>query len=160
MAWSAERLPAGRPRARISTGLTLACAVLAMAPDLDLLVPGMHRTATHSITAALLVTIIAAAVTGWVTRKIDWRVATICGLAYASHLVFDWVGADPNVPSGIQLWWPFSHRWFIAAWTIFPGTERRDVFSAASLIANVTALAVEVGIFGPVVFGLWRLRRK
>ena len=41
---------------------------LAAAPDLDLLVHGAHRTATHSVTAMLLVTIVAAAVTGQVTR--------------------------------------------------------------------------------------------
>jgi len=41
---------------------------LAAAPDLDLLVHGAHRTATHSVTAMLLVTIVAAVVTGQVTR--------------------------------------------------------------------------------------------
>jgi hypothetical protein len=41
---------------------------LAAAPDLDLLVHGAHRTATHSVTAMLLVTIVAGVVTGQVTR--------------------------------------------------------------------------------------------
>ena len=176
-AWFAERIPtstitgpitpaSGRPPERISTALTLICAVLAAAPDLDLLWPGMHRTVTHSVGAVVLVTIISAVVTGWVTRRSNWlnwniwRIAGICGLAYASHLLLDWLGTDPNPPFGIQALWPFSHQWFIAGWTIFPMTERRSFFSWAAFATNVNAVAVEVGILGPVVLVLSRLRRR
>ncbi len=162
VAWSAERIPsgpaAGRAPEHVSAALTLACAALAAAPDLDLLLPGWHRTVTHSVGAVIIVTIISACVTGWVTGKINWRIAGICGVAYASHLLLDWLGADPSPPLGIQALWPFSHRWFIARWTIFPITERRNFFSWASFATNVKAAAVEVIVLGPVVLGLWRMR--
>ena len=149
---------------RISTPLTLVCAVLAAAPDLDLLVPGWHRTVTHSVGAVVIVTIVAAGVTGWVTRRNTWsvwrvwRIAGICGLAYASHILLDWLGTDPNPPFGIQAFWPFSHQWFIAGWTIFPVTERRSFFSWAAFATNAKAVAVELIILGPVVLGLGALR--
>lgn len=170
-AWSAERLlrrqgPAGRrpprtptSRTGISTSLTLWCAALAVLPDADLLYPPIHRTVTHSIGAVILVMIIAAGVTGWVTPRIDWRTALICGLAYASHIFLDWLGVDPSPPFGIQALWPFSHRWFIAPWQIFPGTERREFLSAAAILTNLKAMAVETLILGPVVGLLWWGRR-
>src|SRR4051794_39897525 len=46
------------------------CAVLAAAPDLDLLFPGTHRTVTHSVggvIAVAVVTIVSILVTGKVT---------------------------------------------------------------------------------------------
>src|SRR5512144_2456969 len=51
-----------------SARLALVAAVLATTPDLDLLLSHFHRSATHSVTAVLLVLIITAAVTGRVIR--------------------------------------------------------------------------------------------
>jgi membrane-bound metal-dependent hydrolase YbcI (DUF457 family) len=169
IAWGAERRTAAAIGASAGTSaprlqradwtLTLVCAGLAAVPDADLLVSGLHRTVTHSVLAAGLVTILAAGVTGWVTGRIRWGVAAVCGAAYASHLLLDWLGADPNLPSGIQLLWP-DRRWFIAPLTIFPGTERRHLFTLASIATNVKAAAVECAVLGPiaVVLGRERLR--
>jgi membrane-bound metal-dependent hydrolase YbcI (DUF457 family) len=165
-AWSAERIPAGESAGPISTRLTLVCAVLGAAPDLDLLVPGLHRTVTHSVGATIVTSIIAAGVTGWVTRNSGWksgavfRIAAICGAAYASHILLDWLATDSNPPSGIQALWPFSHQWFIASWTIFPMTERTNAFSWHALAINARALGTEVIILGPVVLGLGVLRAR
>src|SRR5689334_571990 len=70
IAWTASLAEAaGNPAGRtVSERWLPVCVALAAAPDLDLLVHGAHRTATHSVTAMLLVTIVAAAVTGQVTR--------------------------------------------------------------------------------------------
>jgi len=154
VAWAADRVPPTDLPTRTSTALTLVCAVLAVSPDLDLVYQPFHRTATHSVTAVVLVTIIAAAVTGRVKGRTDWRAALLCGLAYASHLLLDWLGADPTPPHGLQLLWPFSHSWFIAPWTIFPGTERRTIFSAAALLANLRAVVTEMVLLGPLVIWL------
>jgi inner membrane protein len=165
VAWAGERRGRFRtdrerpPAAEHARRLTITCAILAAAPDLDLLVPGAHRTMTHSVAAALLVTIVAAGVTRWVTGKIDWRTTLLCGAAYGSHLLLDWLGADPYAPSGIQLLWPI-RRWFISPWTIFPGTERRKIFTLAAIAANMKSLAVECVVLGPVVLALWWKRRK
>lgn len=137
--------------------LAAVCAALAAIPDADLLLPGAHRTFTHSFVAVAVVLIIAAAVTGKVTGKIDWRIVLLCGAAYGSHVLMDWLGADPNPPSGIQLLWP-SAGWFIAPWTIFPGTERRHILSVASFLTNLKAVGVECAVMAPVAAGAWLTR--
>src|SRR5262245_49534481 len=112
-AWAVDLAPGARawrtatPAAslfrRAGGFLTIVCGVLGALPDIDLLF-GVHRTGTHSILATLLVTIVAAAVTAWVTglrqsagrpvgqsaaRARVIRVALMCGAAYGSHLVLD-----------------------------------------------------------------------
>jgi membrane-bound metal-dependent hydrolase YbcI (DUF457 family) len=140
--------------------LPIVCMALGAAADADLLYASIHRTMTHSVTAAALVVIVAAAVTGWVTGKVEWRIALACGAAYGSHLLLDWLGEDPNPPAGIQLLWPFSDRWFIAPWTIFLRTERDTILSARSIGTNLKAIGLEVLILGPIVavVGWWRSR--
>jgi inner membrane protein len=137
--------------------LVVTCAVLAALPDLDLLGPGFHRTWTHSVTAVIIVTIIAAAVTGQVTR---WRTALVCGAAYASHLLLDWLGADQFPPYGIELFWPFSDRWYISGWDIFRQTARLHFFAPEIVRQNVLAVAQEVAILAPVLLVLWLVRVK
>ena len=147
----------GRPRARV-WALALSCAVLAALPDADLLIPGTHRTFTHSVLAAVLVTIIAVGVTGKVTGKVDWRAGLLCGGAYASHLLMDVFGADPNPPSGIQLFWP-ARIWIISPWTFFPGTERRHLLTCESFKVNLKALVVEAAVMTPIAAAAWFMRR-
>ena len=151
---------AGKPATPL-TWLTLVCAALAVVPDLDLLVPfPFHRTATHSVLAAALVTIVAAAVTGWVTGRVSWRLAAICGGAYATHILLDWAGADDNPPFGIQPFWPLSDGWFIAPLVLFPGTERQDLLSLRTLVINLKAVAAELAIFGTLAAALYVRRRR
>jgi inner membrane protein len=129
-------------------------------PDIDLLYLPLHRMATHSVTATLVITIVAAAVTGWVTGRVSWPIAITCGAAYATHLLLDWVGADASAPYGIQPFWPFSSEWFISPWSLFPGTERRDPFSLRAVLINSKALVAEIVILGPVVVMLWFRRKR
>jgi membrane-bound metal-dependent hydrolase YbcI (DUF457 family) len=153
--------PAPRTASILFSRLAIACALLAAVPDLDLVYPPLHRTLTHSIGAVLTI-IIAVAVTTWVTGRVAWRVALICGAAYASHILLDWLGRDPSPPSGIQAFWPFTHNWYIAPWTIFPGTERRHLFTAATIAKNAKTVAAELLVLGPiaVAVGWWRIRRS
>jgi len=130
---------------------------LAAAPDLDLLVPGTHRMATHSVLAMLLVFMIAAAVTGQVTR---WRTATLCAAAYGSHLLLDWLGADNVPPRGIQLLWPFSGRWFISDLDLFRQTARQHFLSGPIMRQNLIAVAQELAIMAPLLAALWLVRVK
>jgi len=133
------------------------CATLAAAPDLDLLVHGAHRMATHSVTAALAVTIVAAAVTGKVTR---WRTALLCGVSYASHLLLDWLSADNFPPRGIQLFWPFSDRWFISDIEVFRQTARQQFLTAPIIRQNLIAVAQELLILLPVLAAIWWVRMR
>ena len=151
--WAAD-LVERRPS---SNRLILACAVLATAPDLDLLWPGAHRAATHSVTAVIIVMIIAAAVTGQVTR---WRTTLICAAAYASHLLLDWLGADTVPPRGIQLFWPFSDAWYISDWDVFPQTARQRFLTPPIIRQNVLAVCQELAILVPLLAVIWLIRVK
>jgi membrane-bound metal-dependent hydrolase YbcI (DUF457 family) len=141
--------------------------MLAIAPDGDLFLE-THRSLTHSVTAALVTTIIAAAVTGWVTRSRARRqgrlpvarIALMCGAAYGTHLLLDWLATDRTPPFGLQLLWPISREWFISGANLFPQTERQRLLSIPSLRTNLIAFAWETILLGPVVALLWLVRVK
>jgi membrane-bound metal-dependent hydrolase YbcI (DUF457 family) len=137
-------------------------AVLAALPDADLFIAQMHRGVSHSVGATALLMIIVAGVTRWVTGRVQWRWVVLAGAAHASHILMDWMGADPYPPPGIEALWPFSHRFYISGWDIFPPTERR-VHLAGSFWINVRAFVVEVGVMAPIavfVFLVTRTRRS
>jgi membrane-bound metal-dependent hydrolase YbcI (DUF457 family) len=162
-------------RRALTRPATLVCVALATLPDADLL-PGFHRHATHRIAATIAVTIVAMLVTGWVTqrrrqalgfglqekpwlRRIDWRIVFLCAAAHASHIVLDWLGADRSEPSGLQIFWPWSDRFFMSGWDVFPQIERRQIFSLNSMLINLNAFAWELVLMGPLVALAWWLRR-
>ena len=169
VAWGADLVPGTRawriapPSAgwfeRAGNGLTLSCAVLAAAPDLDLFLGRFHRTMTHSLIGVAVVALVAALVAARARLPIT-RVVIMCAGAWASHLLVDWLSADQSAPRGIQLLWPFDSRWFISGWDLFVGSERRDLFSAASMKRNVEAIAQEVAVLMPIVIVLWLVRVK
>lgn len=163
VAWAAEPPHEAQQllRRALVRPLTLVCIALAVLPDIDLLYPPTHRMATHSIGATIVVTIIAAGVTGWVTGRINWRVAVVCAAAYTSHLVTDWLGADRNyAPYGIQMFWPFDKTWYISGWDVFPPVERRNPFSLATIRTDIAAAIWEIVILGPVVLVVWFARAR
>ena len=167
-AWTADLVPGDRawrivPASaswyeRAGNGLTLACALLAAAPDVDFLF-GAHRTVTHSAGAAAVVALVAAAMASRAGRPIV-RVAAMCAAAYATHLLLDWLGADTFPPRGIQWLWPLSHTWYISDTDVFRQTAREEFFTAPSLIKNLKAIAQEIAILGPTVVAVWLVRVK
>jgi membrane-bound metal-dependent hydrolase YbcI (DUF457 family) len=169
VAWGADLLPGNRAwrtapgpaswYVRAGNGLTLTCAALAAAPDLDLMIRAFHRSITHSFVSIAVVAAVAA-VSAARARLPVARIAFMCAAAWASHMLLDWLAADPSSPRGIQALWPFSDTRFISGWDVFPGTERRDIFSASSLRLNLTALVMELAFMTPVVAGLWLVRVK
>ena len=124
-------------------------AVFAALPDADLLYSPIHRGMTHSIGATALLMIITAAVTGWVTGRVQWRWVLLIGAAHASHILMDWLGTDRYPPEGLEALWPFSRKFYISGWDIFPPTERR-LYLPGALLINVRALLAEVAIVGPI----------
>ena len=167
-AWTADLVPGHRtwrtaPNSasfyrRAGNGLTLVCAALGPAPDLDLLFM-RHRTATHSIGAVIFVGLFAAALAANARRPIA-RVALMCAAAYATHLLLDWLGADTFKPYGLQAFWPFSASWYISGFTIFRQTARLQFLTPPIIQQNVIAVAQEIVILGPTVVALWRVRVK
>lgn len=129
-------------------------AVIAIAPDLDLLV-GAHREASHSLGAAAL----AGAVAFLVCRNNRWRWAGAVALAWASHVLLDWLSNDTRPPIGVMALWPVTHDYFKAAIEIFPPVSRR-YWESRFWLYNLRALVTEILIIGPVTgVVLWRTRR-
>jgi membrane-bound metal-dependent hydrolase YbcI (DUF457 family) len=168
VAWAADLVPGDRawraaPESapwyrRAGDGLTLACAALATAPDLDLMFAG-HRTVTHSISAVVFVGLFCGALAANARRPIA-RIALMCAAAYGSHLVLDWLGTDTNPPRGIEALWPISRAWFISGTDVFRQTEFREPWTSAGLLKNFRAIVQEVAILGPTIVALWLVRVK
>ncbi len=144
---------------RAGGGLTLACAVLAAAPDLDLVSPPLHRAYTHTLGATLLV-LAAAALFAWRTRRPVARIALTCAVAYGSHLLLDWVATDHFFPYGVRALWPFDGGWYISGWDVFTQTERRHLLSRRTLGINVPAVLREIVLLAPVAAVAWLVRVK
>ena len=153
VAYATHRRGAATPR------FVLACAFLAAAPDLDLLVPGTHRRFSHSLFAAGLVMLAAWAITRVRSGRAEWRVVTACTLATASHLLIDYYSADPGTPSGLQLFWPWQ-GWLKSNWALFLATERFAPFTAFAMAINAQALARELLVLGPLCLVAWLRRRR
>jgi membrane-bound metal-dependent hydrolase YbcI (DUF457 family) len=168
VAWAVDLLPGDRTwrtasdrdpwYQRAGGGLTLLCAGLAAAPDLDLAF-AEHRTMTHSLSAVVIVGLVAVAVAARGRRSVV-RVALMCMAAYGSHLLLDWLGTDNYPPRGIQLLWPFSRDWYISDLDVFRQTARLRIFTRGPILTNVRALVQELAILGPVVVALWLVRVK
>jgi membrane-bound metal-dependent hydrolase YbcI (DUF457 family) len=140
--------------------IALVCALLAAAPDLDLLYPGGHRMMTHSLFAVGLVLLAAAASSRGLSGRVDWRLTLACTLAYGSHLLTDYLGMDYGSRAGLQLLWPWSGQWFISDWFLFRGTERHNPFSSFAILMNLRALAQEALVIGPLFLLAWFRRRR
>jgi membrane-bound metal-dependent hydrolase YbcI (DUF457 family) len=169
VAWSAPSRGRSASRAAVWR-FSLLCIALAAVPDMDLLFPRFHRTVSHSVTMTVFVTIVAIVVTRQVNvrsgdvRSANWRHALttglLCGAAWGSHLLLDWLGDDLSTPQGIQALWPFSDRWFISGLDLFPRVERRQPFSIRTITGNLVAVGWEIVVLGPVVAALWARRHK
>jgi membrane-bound metal-dependent hydrolase YbcI (DUF457 family) len=172
-AWIADFVPGDRawrtaaPSAswyeRAGHGLTLACALLAVAPDIDLVwlpwYPRQHRTVTHSIGAVMVVGLFAAAI-GVNKHRPAARLAVMCAAAYATHLLLDWLGVDNYPPRGVQALWPFSDAWFISDLNLFRQTARRQLLTLPVIRSNLLAIAQEIAILLPILAALWLVRVK
>ena len=123
--------------------------LLGMVPDLDLLW-GLHRGPTHSIGAALIVGLAAAALTNNV------RLAAAAACAYATHALLDWLGADSSMPVGIMALWPASWEYYQASTPIFDSVWRRNE-TVDFWSHNVKALARELIVLVPLAWIGFRL---
>ena len=132
---------------RAGRSLAIACALLAASPDIDVLF-GSHRGPTHSLAAVVLVS--AAAAMFATARKLPAaRVAAACGLAYASHLVLDWLGKDSATPYGIMALWPFSSQYFSSGADLFLEISRRYWNRDEFILGNLRSLILELALLLP-----------
>ena len=168
VAWAAEAfaplrprgLDAGRPSAAaaIVTPLVLACAALALAPDLDILLAS-HRTYTHSIAAAALPALAGGAIAR-ALRLPGLAMGLTCGLAVASHIALDWLGHDTSTPRGLMALWPVSSAYFYSGIDLFADISRRYWKPEEFFLKNAVSVAREITILGPVAGLAWWARRR
>ena len=168
IAWAAESLRPLRPRSQEDgsrvgsapaiTPLVLACAALALAPDLDILMAS-HRTYTHSVAAAA----VAAFAGGTVARARGAPgVATglTCGLVVGSHILLDWLGRDSSTPRGLMALWPVSTAYFYSGIDLFADISRRYWKPEEFVLKNAASVARELLILAPAAALAWWARRR
>ena len=136
-----------------ASALPIACAAVALAPDLDLLV-GTHSTYTHSVGAVAL-----AYVAARVVARQPPVAALALALAWATHLLLDWLGSDTSAPIGIMALWPFTTEHYQSSWSVFDAISRRYWMGQTFLLQNAKAVARELLILGPIVWLAARFAR-
>jgi inner membrane protein len=129
-----------------------------IAPDLDL-IPGIfigaankyHHGATHSLGAALLFGLFMAVIFKW-KKNTSFHIAFLIFFSlYFVHVLIDAAAVDLRPPSGVELLWPFSSKYFIAPIRIFPPVHKKSIMDLVSFDNFVTG-AIELGIFLPILF--------
>ena len=130
-------------------------AAMAIAPDLDLLV-GAHREISHSLGAAVA----AGAVTFLVARRERLWWAGAVAVAWASHVLLDWLSNDTRPPIGVMALWPFTHEYYKAAIEVFPPVSRK-YWESRFWRYNAHALVVELLVLLPIAAAaVWWGRRR
>jgi hypothetical protein len=136
----------------VAPSALLLCAMAGAAPDVDFLW-GRHNQETHSLGAALIAGLV---VFAW---KRQPRLAIAVTIAWASHVLFDWLGSDTTPPLGVMALWPLSNDYFFANAFFFEAISRRywlDNFWTH----NLWAVALEIAILAPPLAALTLLRRR
>lgn len=142
---SPPRAPARRYPAAVLLASTtvVVAAVAACLPDVDFLW-GRHNMETHSVGAAL-----AAAIAAWVWRR-DPRLAAAVGLAWLTHVAFDWLGSDDTPPLGVMALWPLSSAFYFADAYVFAAISRR-YWLPGFAAHNAWAVVRELVLLTPVL---------
>jgi len=123
-------------------------------PDLDFLW-GRHNMETHSLGAALIAGLAALAL----TRGRGVRLSVAVTLAWASHVLFDWLGSDTTPPLGVVALWPLSNEYYFSNAFLFEAISRR-YWLEDFWRRNILAVLSEVVMLGPVlVLVIWLKRR-
>ena len=133
---------------------------LGVLPDVDLLFQA-HSGPTHGVGAGALVGLVAFVVwPGQPAARL--RAALACALAYSSHILLDWLGSDSSAPIGIMALWPLSREYYESSLHVFMAISRRYWQGAAFWRQNLTAIARELLILGPIlaVVAMTRSRRS
>jgi len=159
---------------RISWQWFFFLAVSGVAADLDFL-PGLlvgdinrwHHLASHSFAAALVWGVLSAVLVRYLQPQWPYLAAgATAALAYASHLLLDWLTTDTRAPFGIPLFWPINDRAWLSPYTPIPGVSHGVdgdsfwvVVKAVFSLSNFFGALIEVIVVAPVVLVLWTGRR-
>ena len=132
--------------------MPVACGVAAALPDIDFLLPLVHRGPTHSIAAAIAAGVGVFSVVSLLSGKVTGRrTAAVVGLAVLSHALLDWLGQDSSTPRGVMALWPISSAYYISDLNLFNAVDRR-YWLDGFWWRNTVAVAREVLILAPLVW--------
>jgi membrane-bound metal-dependent hydrolase YbcI (DUF457 family) len=151
--------PPSAPRGPIASVLrnpAVVAALAAVLPDLDFLW-GRHNMETHSLGAAVAAGLAVLAV----SRGRRRRLALIVTAAWASHVLFDWLGSDDTPPLGVMALWPLSSAFYFANAFVFEAISRR-YWLAGFWAHNLWAVLSEVLLLAPIAAAAaaWRSRSR
>jgi membrane-bound metal-dependent hydrolase YbcI (DUF457 family) len=133
-------------------------AAVGLAADLDFLV-GQHRSYTHSVGAVLAVLVLSLLVTRRRPARDSVRLSLAIAASYASHVLFDWLGADSPAPRGILALWPFAEAHYVSHLDVFPVVSRK-IWTLRAWKLNLIAASTELIILGTLAGLCWRFRGR
>lgn len=139
---------AGRARRALASPVVTAAAIAAVLPDLDFFW-GRHNMETHSLGAAIAAGLVVLAA----SRGRAWRLATVVTAAWASHVLFDWLGSDDTPPLGVMALWPMTSAFYFAHAFVFEAISRR-YWLAGFWAHNLGAVLSEVVMLAPIAAAL------
>ena len=169
VAWAADLVPADRAwrtapamaswYLRAGGGLTLLCAGLGAAPDLDLAfrcAPDRH--AQHRRGARRRPAVPRRSPPDPGGRSL--RIALMCAGAYGSHLL--WTGSAWTAirRAASSCCGRSISEWYISELDIFRQTARLRIFTRGPMLTNVRAILQEIAILVPILAALWLVRVK
>jgi hypothetical protein len=141
----------------------LVVAGAALAPDVDLLfrfVDGRnhHNNETHSIGAAILAGLAAAAALPRLRFSRPGALAWAVGFGWATHIGLDYLNRDTNPPIGLMALWPLSSAYYKFPWPIFLDIGR--TLEWQTLVHNLVAAAWEGALLVPLLWAALRYRSR
>lgn len=108
---------------------------------------------THSLGAALGAGLAVLAL----TRGRDVRLALAVTVAWASHVLFDWLGSDTTPPLGVMALWPLSRDYYFANAFIFEAISRR-YWLEGFWRHNILAVVSEAVMLAPLLWLAGRMK--
>jgi membrane-bound metal-dependent hydrolase YbcI (DUF457 family) len=141
-------------RRRDKLFVIVALIVTANVADLDLL-PGLvtgdasryHHGFTHSLGAAVITAVMAAAVAIWFRLQDAVRFGVLIAAAFASHVVLDMLAIGKSPYNAVPLFWPITNRLYTLPPSIFPDIQydpdAANFFGSLVSRANLYALLFE-----------------
>ncbi|MBU4212756.1 MAG: metal-dependent hydrolase [Kiritimatiellae bacterium] len=142
--------------------LLLFCVLLANVPDLDYFfgifrdnLNYYHQTVTHTLVWVGVMALAIWAYGRLRKRRASWLSFGLLLALLGSHLLADWLTVDRSPPIGVMLAWPFSDRFYHAAFAFFPPPAKQTWADLWSL-QNLRLVLVETAITLPAVIAvLW-----
>ena len=137
-------------------------AALGATPDIDFLLPLPHRGPTHSLGSTVLVFVVAWPLIAWwsprsARTRSTLRLALAAAVAWGSHTLLDWLGADSSTPQGVMALWPLTTSYYVSGLDVFYNISRR-YWLPEFWRHNAIAVLYELVILGPLasVASWWR----